>query len=137
MARAKTFRRARMASAEMIQVPGVGNPQWYSGASRFGDLIWTAGQVPVRADGTVPEDFSEQVHLMFDNLEKTLEAAGSGLGSLLKTMVFLASLDDFDAYNAVYVERMAGHPLPPRSTVEVTRFRRGMRIELEAVAHRA
>jgi 2-iminobutanoate/2-iminopropanoate deaminase len=125
-----------MARAETIQVPGVGNPQWYSGAARFGDLIWTAGQVPVREDGAVPEDFAEQVHVMFDNLEKTLAAADSGLGCLLKTTVFLASLDDFDAYNVVYVERMAGHPLPPRSTVEVTRFRRGMRIELEAVAHR-
>jgi 2-iminobutanoate/2-iminopropanoate deaminase len=121
---------------ELMDVPGVGNPDWYAGVAAYGDLVWTAGQVPVRADRTVPEAFADQVHVVFDNLERTLATAGASLGTLLKTAVFLASMDDFEAYNAVYLERMGAHPLPPRTTVEVPRFRNGMRIELEAVAHR-
>ncbi len=120
---------------ELVVVQGIGNPQWYSGAARFGDLIWSAGQVPSGPDGTIPEDFEAQVGYVLDNLERTLQEAGGDLGTLLKINTYLASLDDFDTYNRVYVARLEQHGLPPRTTVEVTRFRPPMRIEVEAVAH--
>lgn len=124
-----------MSKRELFVVPGVGNPQWYSGGSRFGDLIWTAGQVPAREDGSMPEDFAEQVAVTLDNLEKTLEHAGASLDTILKINTYLTSLDDFDIYNEVYTERLAAHGLPPRTTVEIVRFPPPMKIEIEAVAH--
>jgi 2-iminobutanoate/2-iminopropanoate deaminase len=124
-----------MSRRELTVVPGVGNPQWYSGAATFGDLVWTAGQVPARADGSMPEEFAEQVTITLDNLEKTLQHVGASLGTLLKINTYLASLDDFEAYNEIYVDRLAAHGLPPRTTVEVARFIPPMKIEIEAVAH--
>lgn len=86
---------------QRIQLPGLGNPEWYSGATRFGDLIWTAGHVPVSDERECPEAFPEQVELTLDHLQATLEAAGGGLDTLIKINTYLASLADFDAYNAV------------------------------------
>lgn len=124
-----------MSKRELFVVPGVGNPQWYSGASRFGDLIWTAGQVPAREDGSMPDDFAEQVVITLDNLEKTLKHAGASFATILKINTYLTSLDDFEAYNQVYTERLGRYGLPPRTTVEIVRFPPPMKIEIEAVAH--
>ena len=124
-----------MSTRDLVVVPGLGNPAWYAGASVYGDLVWTAGQVPTRADGSMPEDFEDQVAVTLDNLEKTLLYVGASLGTLLKVNTYLSSLDDFDAYNRVYTVRLAGHGVPPRTTVEIVRFPPPMRIEIEAVAH--
>ena len=62
----------------------------------------------------------EQTAQMFDNLEAILTEAGSGLDRIVKTTVFLASLDDFQGMNAVYAERVGETP-PARSTIEVAR----------------
>ena len=120
---------------ELFVVPGVGNPAWYAGGSRFGELLWTAGQVPARPDGTMPELFVDQVELTLDNLEATLRHMGGSMETLLKVNAYLSSLDDFDAYNEVYTRRLSAHGLPPRTTVEVARFPPPMKIEIEAVAH--
>jgi 2-iminobutanoate/2-iminopropanoate deaminase len=124
-----------MSERELIVVPGVGNPQWYSGAARYGELVWTAGQVPVAQDGSLPEDFGEQVELVLDNLETTLEETGANLGTLLKVNAYLVSLDDFEVYNDRYTARLGPLGLPPRTTVEIVRLPPPMMIELEAVAH--
>ena len=120
---------------ELYTIDGLGNPQWYSAGARFGDLVWTAGQVPTGPDGSIPEDFEQQAEIVLANLERTLEHAGAGLDTLIKVNSYLASLDDFDAYNRVYAARIGQHGLPPRTTVEIVRFPPPMRIEIEAVAH--
>jgi 2-iminobutanoate/2-iminopropanoate deaminase len=124
-----------MDKREHLVVPGIGNPQWYASATRFGDLVWTAGQVPTDADGAMPDDFEEQVSVTLDNLERVLESAGAGLDTLIKVNSYLTDLDDFEAYNEVYVSRIGPHGLPPRTTVQIVRFPPPMRIEIEAVAH--
>lgn len=120
---------------EHIVIPGIGNPHWYAGAAVFGDLVWTAGQVPVYEGRPMPEDCAAQCELVIDNLERTLEHCGAGLDTLIKVNAYLASLDDFDTYNEIYVRRIGPHGLPPRTTVEVVRFPAPMRVEIEAVAH--
>jgi 2-iminobutanoate/2-iminopropanoate deaminase len=119
-----------------IVIDGIGNPQWYSDATVFGDLIWTSGVIPKQADGTISSSFDVQAATVVANLEHVLETAGGGLDTLIKTNVYLESLDDFPAFNEIYVERIGPHGLPPRTTVEIARFRPPMRIEIEAVAHR-
>lgn len=111
-----------------------GRQRPYAASAVFNGVVWACGQVPARNDGSVPETLAEQVTATLDNLENVLEAAGSSLSSLLKLTVFLADLDKFDEYNQTYLKRMDGHPLPPRTTVQVAAFRGTKQIEIDAVA---
>src|SRR5690242_12470872 len=111
---------------------GVDRP--YAAAATFGGTIWACGQIPTRADGYTPPGIAEQVAVALDNLEATLHRAGGGLDTLLKLTVYLADLSEFDAYNAAYLARLQGISLPPRTTVEVAKFRGDKRIEIDAVA---
>jgi 2-iminobutanoate/2-iminopropanoate deaminase len=124
-----------MSDRNLITVAGIANPQWYSAAVRYGELIWTAGQVPVRADGSTPPDIADQVAAALDYLERVLQQAGAGFDTLLKVNAYLASMDDFDAYNAVYSSRIKPSGLPPKTTIEIARLLPPLRVEIEAVAH--
>lgn len=99
-------------------------------------LIFTSGQLPRRANGTVAEDFDEQVTQVLDNLEATLNRAGSSFAGLLKVNVYLANLDDFERYNKIYTARLESSGFPARTTVEVSRFRDASRLEIDAIAVR-
>ncbi|WP_423181286.1 RidA family protein [Arthrobacter sp. NyZ413] len=114
-----------------------GKPRPYSASAAAGGIIYLCGQIPARDDGTVDADIAEQVTQAFDNLEAALKEAGSGLSHLLKLTVYLADLDEFDDYNSAYLTRLSGYPLPPRTTVQVARFRGEKRIEIDAVAAKA
>ncbi|MET3173991.1 UNVERIFIED_ORG: 2-iminobutanoate/2-iminopropanoate deaminase [Arthrobacter sp. UYCu721] len=111
-----------------------GKPRPYTASATFGGVVWACGQVPTRADGSTPESLRDQVNVVFDNLEKVLADAGADLSSILKITVFLANLDEFDEYNGAYLARFGDLTLPPRTTVEVARFRGEKRIEMDAVA---
>ena len=114
---------------ELIE-PGV----MLSSASRYGDLIWTAGHLPegVTSDASI----EEQTEQALDNLERTLELAGAGFDTLLKTNVYLLDWDDWEAFNATYEDRIGTQYLaPPRTTVDVDELFGGYRIEIEMVAY--
>ncbi len=99
-----------------------------------GTMVFTAGQIPLRADGTMaPADIIEQTHQVLRNLKAILEAAGSSLPQVVKTTVFLQNLDDFARLNEVYAQYFPQEP-PARSTVQVTRLPKGALVEIEAVA---
>jgi 2-iminobutanoate/2-iminopropanoate deaminase len=108
------------------------NEGGYSNASRYGDLVWTAGHLPFQADASDP--FATQVEAVLDDLEVTLKEAGAGFDTVLKTNVYLLSFDDWEAFNEVYVRRVGVFGLPPRTTVQVAGLGLG-RIEIEMVAH--
>lgn len=97
-------------------------------------VAYPCGQVPVRPDGSIPAGIDDQVVAVLDNLEEVLTLVGSGLGSLLHLTVYLRDLTTFDTYNRAYLHRMAGLPLPPRTTVQVAGFRGPKCIEITAVA---
>jgi 2-iminobutanoate/2-iminopropanoate deaminase len=111
-----------------------GLPRSYTASALHGGVVWACGQVPRRSDGTVPDSIEDQVEVALDNLESVLTEAGSSLSLLLKVTVFLADLEEFGAYDAAYCARLADVPLPPRTTVQVARFRGEKRIEIDAVA---
>lgn len=106
----------------------------YAASAAVGDLVFACGQVPVADDGSVAPTIADQVRQALDNLERVLVDGGSSLDRLLKVTVFLADLDEFDEYDGAYRSRLAGLPLPPRTTVEVARFRGDKRVEVDAVA---
>lgn len=107
----------------------------YSQAIRAGDYIFTAGQVALDpVDGTiVGQDVSEQTEQVLRNLKAVLAAAGSDLEHVVKTTVFLQSMNDFTAMNAVYARHFP-EPFPSRSTVEVSALPKSALVEIECIA---
>jgi 2-iminobutanoate/2-iminopropanoate deaminase len=107
----------------------------YSQAIRAGGFIFVSGQIPLDpATGAVVEgDITSQTHQALKNLSAILEAAGSGLGKVVKTSIFLKNLDDFARFNQVYAEYLGGTK-PARSTVQVARLPKEVLVEVEAVA---
>ncbi|MGA3081611.1 MAG: RidA family protein [Terracidiphilus sp.] len=110
----------------------------YSQAVRVGNLVFTAGQIGVdpATQQVVAGGITEQTTRTFENLKAILEAAGSSLGSVVKATVFLKDMNDFAAMNAVYGSYFSqvAAPLPARSTVEVARLPKDVRVEIELVA---
>jgi len=107
----------------------------YSQAIRVGDLIFTAGQLAIDpATGKLVEGgVAEQTRQVLRNISAVLEAAGSSLGRVVKTTVFLKDMGDFKAMNQVYGEFFASEP-PARSTVEVAELALGALVEIDAIA---
>ncbi len=106
----------------------------YSQAVRTGNMVFTAGQVALRPDGTMVEgDAAAQTHQVIANLRAVLEAGGATLTSVVKTTIFLKDMNDFAAVNGVYAEYF-GQGAPARSTVEVSRLPKDALVEIEAIA---
>lgn len=110
----------------------------YSQAIRVGDLIYTAGQVPIDpATGKLVEgDIQAQTRQVIQNLKEVLEAAGSSLDNVVKTTVFLQDINDYAAVNEVYGS-FFGNSAPARSAVQVAALPLGAHIEIEVVAIRS
>ena len=108
----------------------------FSQAVTFGNLVVTSGQIPLRPDGSLVEgDITAQTRQVLDNLVAVLAAAGTDLARVVKTTVFLADMNEFAAMNAVYAEYFQA-PYPARSTVQVARLPRDVRVEIEVIAER-
>ncbi|HET9221642.1 MAG TPA: RidA family protein [Roseiflexaceae bacterium] len=108
----------------------------YSQAITLGDLVFCSGQIPLTPAGVVAEgDITIQTRQVLTNLKHVLAAAGSSLEQVVKTTVFLADMHEFRAMNDVYSEFFTGAP-PARSTVQVARLPRDVRVEIEAIAVR-
>ncbi|MCK4825354.1 RidA family protein [bacterium] len=100
-----------------------------------GKLIFTAGQIPMdpNTGSLVNGDIEAQTVRVLKNLSAVLEAAGSGLDSVIKTTVFLKDMNDFPKMNRVYETFFEENP-PARSAVEVARLPRDVKVEIECVA---
>jgi len=107
----------------------------YSQAVRAGNLVFASGQIPIDpATGQfVPGGIAEQTEQVLRNLTAVFEAAGVGMDQVIKTTVFLADMDDFNAMNEVYGRFFAAEP-PARATVAAARLPRDARVEIEAIA---
>lgn len=112
----------------------------YSQAVIVGDVVYTSGQVGFDP-GTgqlVEGGISKQTEQVLENLSAVLAAAGCSLADVVKTTVFLKSMQDFAAMNAVYARYLApeGVVAPARSTVEAARLPRDAQVEIEVIARR-
>jgi reactive intermediate/imine deaminase len=107
----------------------------YSQATTDGDLVFTAGQIPLTPGGDLLDDASiaVQTERALDNLLAVLDEAGASPGDVLKTTVFLADMDDFDEMNDTYAGYFDDSP-PARSAVEAGALPKGAGVEIEAVA---
>src|SRR5438270_9952479 len=107
----------------------------YSQAIRAGDLVFVSGQLALKAGDTQIEagSIQEQTEQVFANLRAILEEAGSGLDRIVKTTVYLVSLDDFQGMKEGW-GRHGGDRPRARATVEISGLPSGALVEIEAVA---
>ena len=109
----------------------------YSQGVDGGSVVITSGQLPVdpATGACAPGGVAEQTRQSLLNVQAVLAAAGLTLEHVVKTTVFLQSMDDFAAMNAVYAGFFPGEP-PARSAVEVARLPKDALVEIEAIAVR-
>jgi 2-iminobutanoate/2-iminopropanoate deaminase len=107
----------------------------YSQAIRAGHILYTSGQLGmVPSSGNLVEGGVEaETRQALINLTAILESAGTDLGSVLKTTVFLRDINDFSRMNSIYAEFFKEVP-PARSAVQVAALPKGAAVEIEAVA---
>ena len=100
-----------------------------------GKFLYVSGTVPIiPATGAVLDgDIKAQTRQVLTNLGEVLKAGGASFATVCKTTVFLKDMNEFAAMNEVYAE-FFGASAPARSTVEVVRLPRDVRVEIEAVA---
>ncbi len=75
-----------------------------------------------------------QTRRVLENLRAVLQAAGSGLDSVVRTTIYLTDLGDFKRVNAIYAEQFPNEPQPARSTVQVAALPLGAQIEIDCIA---
>jgi len=108
----------------------------YSQAVQAGPFLYTSGQIPLKADGTLLEgDIVAQAHQVFANLQAILEAAEASFSQVVKATVFIKDMNDFAQLNEVYAHYFGDHK-PARSTVEVARLPKDVRVEIELVVYK-
>ena len=107
----------------------------YSQAIRAGELVFCSGQIALDpATNTVVEgDVARQTERVLKNLSAVLWQAGSSIDKVVKTTVFLKTMNDFAAMNEVYGKFFAKQP-PARSTVEVARLPKDVLVEIDVIA---
>src|SRR5208337_3339409 len=95
----------------------------YSQAIKANGLVFLSGQIPLdpATQQLVAGDVAAQTERVLQNITGILTAAGSSLAQVVKTTVFLKSMNDFAAMNEVYARHFTAEP-PARSTVEVPRL---------------
>jgi 2-iminobutanoate/2-iminopropanoate deaminase len=108
----------------------------YSQGIIAGGFLFTAGQIPIDPGTTqvVEGDIVPQTQQVLKNLQAVLAAAGASWKDVVKTTVFLQDMADFPRMNEVYAAVM-GDARPARSTVQVAGLPRGVKVEIELVAH--
>lgn len=106
----------------------------YSQAVKVGEMLFTSGQIPIIPEtGAIAEgDISVQAEQSCKNVQAIIEAAGGSMDAVVKTTCFLADMNDFAAFNAVYEKYFISKPA--RSCVAVKTLPKGVLCEVEAIA---
>ena len=107
----------------------------YSQAIRANGFVFLSGQIALdpKTQQIVEGGIVAQSERVLENLKCIVEAAGSSMQRVVKTTVSLADMTDFAAMNEVYARYFTTHP-PARSTVEVSRLPRDVRVEIDLIA---
>jgi 2-iminobutanoate/2-iminopropanoate deaminase len=107
----------------------------YSAGVRVGSFVYTAGQLGINPNtgDFVPGGIEAETRQALENLKAVLESAGTSLGQVVKTTVFLKDMNDFGVMNQVYAQFFT-ESFPARSAVQVARLPKDGSVEIEAVA---
>lgn len=109
----------------------------YSQAIQVGDMIFTSGMIPIvpETGELVTGSVEAQAEQALSNLKNLVEASGSSMDRVIKTVVFIKDMEDFTKINEVYAKYFT-EPYPARSCVQVARLPKDVAIEIEAIAEK-
>jgi 2-iminobutanoate/2-iminopropanoate deaminase len=106
----------------------------YSQGVLFDHLLFVSGQLGLTVKGNLAgEDVTSQTRQALENIKAILKAAGMGFEDVLKTTVFLTSMDDFALVNSIYQDYFVA-PYPARACIEISRLPKDGKVEIEVVA---
>lgn len=107
----------------------------YSQAFKVGPWLFCSGQIPLDpvSSQIVAGDIQSQSRQVFENIKAVLSAENMSFKNIVKTMVFLVDLKEFNAFNQIYESYLLDHK-PARSCVEVSALPKSVRVELELIA---
>ena len=107
----------------------------YSQAISCDGWLYCSGQIPLDpiSGEIIGNDVSAQTHQVMKNLGAVLEAGGSGFSKVVKTTIYLKSMDDFAAVNEVYGSYLSD-PYPARVTIQAARLPKDVFVEVDAIA---
>ena len=107
----------------------------YSQAIRANGFLFVSGQIPLDpvTQQLVSGEIAAQTERVLENLKGIVEAGGSSLDHVVRATVFLADMNDFAGMNEVYGRYFRNQP-PARSTVQVSRLPRDVRVEIDVIA---
>ncbi len=106
----------------------------YTPMVRAGDWLICSGQVGIKDGAIVEGGLEAELRQALSNMRGLLEGQGATMDHVVKTTVFLTSMDDYAEMNAVYIDEFGDHR-PARSAVAVAELPIGARIEVEASAY--
>lgn len=108
----------------------------YSQAVRFGNMVFTSGQVALdAATGEMKQNsLEEEAHQVMNNLQLVLQASGVSFDHVVKTSIFLTDMAYFGAVNQVYGSYFSESAYPARETVQVAALPRQARVEISMIA---
>ncbi len=109
----------------------------YSQAVQMGDFLFCSGQISIdpKTNEVFTGDIKTQTEMVMKNIEAVLAASGLNYSHIIKTTIFLTSMNDFATVNEIYAKAFKEAP-PARSTVAVAGLPKGVNVEIEVIAHR-
>lgn len=109
----------------------------YSQAVALGDFLFCSGQIAIdpKTQEVFTGDIKKQTEMVLANIEAVLKTAGLDYSHIVKTTIFLTSMNDFATVNEIYATKFPSNP-PARSTVTVAGLPKGVNVEIEVLAHK-
>lgn len=121
---------------ELVTAAGAPKPIGpYSPAIKVGNLLFLSGSIPLDpvSGALVAGGITEQTTRVLENIKGLLEAAGATFHNVARTTVFMVDLGEFGEMNEVYSKYFSA-PYPARSTVQVVKLPRDVRVEIDVIA---
>jgi len=110
----------------------------YSQGIIAGKLVFLSGQIPLDKSGNiVSQNIEDQTKQCLINIENILKETGLSKNDIIKTTIFLKDMNDFSKVNEVYKKFFEATIFPSRSTVEVSRLPKDVKVEIEAIAYKS
>lgn len=109
----------------------------YSQAVLLNDTLFCSGQIAIdpKTQEVFTGDIKKQTEMVLANIEAVLKASDMNFSNIVKTTIFLTSMNDFATVNEIYAQKFPSNP-PARSTVAVAGLPKGVNVEIEVLAHK-
>jgi 2-iminobutanoate/2-iminopropanoate deaminase len=108
----------------------------YNQAIMANNMLFTSGQIAInpKTNNLVLNNIIDETKQVMENLKAVLKSANLDFSNVVKTSIFISSMDDFNEINSVYGSYFNGENAPARETVQVAKLPKGVNIEISMIA---